>query len=116
VLLDSIKPRDILALTTEKERSQLSQMSNVVALHAFSNNEPLQTIVEAANSDCEPTEPGESRLLQYEDIYHTQVARLGGAEEWQSTTSDGSFRVEEDGSSPTMGPRLRSGRVGPRTR
>ena len=91
-------------------------MSNVVGLHAFSNNEPLQTIVEAANSDYELTEPGESRLLQYEDIYHSHPARLGGAEEWQSSTSESSERVDEDRGSPPVGARLRAGRVGPRTR
>ena len=90
-------------------------MSNVVALHAFSNNEPLETIAEAANSDYEPTERNESRALKYEDIYHSEEVRMG-TDEWQSSTSDSSGRLEEDRGSPKMGSRLRSGRIEPRTR
>lgn len=90
-------------------------MSNVVALHAFSNNEPLQTIVEAANSDYEATERNEAHPLRYEDIYHGDETRIG-TDEWRSSTSESSGRLDEDRGSPRLGARLRSGRGERRTR
>ena len=90
-------------------------MSNVVALHAFSSNEPLQTIVESANSDYEATERNESQALRYEDIYHGEEARIG-TDEWRSSTSESSGRLDEDRGSPKMGSRLRLGRSERHTR
>jgi hypothetical protein len=88
-------------------------MSNVKAPHALgANNAPLQTILEAVNSDYEPTERDDSRLQQYPDIYQRHQAR-GGTEEWESFTSDTSDTLDKD---PDPRPPRIAGHFGPRTR
>lgn len=93
-------------------------MSNVRALHAFSHNEPLRTIVEVANSDYEPTERGDSRAQQYEDIPGPEAARRGRDEwqSWASDISDTSGDVDDDQGSVKNGRGPKSGQAGPRTR
>jgi hypothetical protein len=82
-------------------------MTSVGTLQAFGNNKPLQTIEEAANSEHEPSIQGESRLLQYQDIYYNQAVKLA-AEEWHSSTSDPLVRFDEGRASPRTDARLRS--------
>lgn len=93
----------------------MTQMSNAGALQAFSNNKPLQTIAEAANSDYASTERGDSRLQQYEETQQPWVAK-SGTEEWQSSRSDTSVRFDQGRSSPRIDVPLRTGYAGLRTR
>jgi hypothetical protein len=88
-------------------------MSNVVSLHAFSSNKPLQTIEESANTEYDSLSHRDPRIKQWEDIY--QPAKPG-SEDWQSTASDSSDRIDEPRDSPRTEARLRSGLVPPRTR
>ncbi|KAF7504264.1 hypothetical protein GJ744_002522 [Endocarpon pusillum] len=89
-------------------------MSNVGALHAFPSNKPLHTIEESGHSDYEPTERGDSRLQEYEDIYYNQAVRLA-AEEWQASASDNSSRSDEGPASPRADARSRLGQLRHRT-
>jgi adenosine deaminase len=92
-------------------------MTSVGALQAFGNNKPLQTIEESANSEYESSIQGESRLLQYQDIYYNQAVKLA-AEEWHSSTSEALVSFDEGRASPRTEARLRSPipHFGPRTR
>ncbi len=89
-------------------------MSTVGALHDFTTNNPLHTIVESGHSDYEPSDRGDSRLRSYEDIYYNQAVKLA-AEEWQASTSDISGRSDEDHAHPRTDARSRPGRLALRT-
>ncbi len=90
-------------------------MSNAGGLHGFSNNRPLQTIIEAVNSDYEPAEPHNSLLLPHGDIRRPQAAQ-SGTEEWESTTSDSSVGLDEVRASRKTDAPIRSHVIRPRTR